>query len=1086
VSDDRHQTSECLDAETLAAFMDGRLEPRERAAVEAHLADCEDCYEVWMEGRANRDQPDHPKKVPSSRRRGLVWMGSAGAVAASLLLLVWTRPDVVPGLAERQTQSALETLVAEVDTQYVSLGRFEGFRPGIPAGPTRGDTVVGLNDAAHEAALRVLRTAAQRESPAAYSARGKASVIVGRLDEGVEHLRRAARLEPDSPRIQSDLSAALLALWQRDQEGLLASEALSAAQNALAVSSDLPEALFNRAAALEALALVEGAVGAWERYLVVDSASPWAEEARRRLGHLRRQTSNIAPETLMAEARQRAATEPWLIHDHLETVVFPRWVSTRSDVVVEEGLPFAIALADADRDRAAVTTLRVAHAWSGRPAGLCVRDYVEAHQEAQSAFEAGDFSAAGSAAGRARRAATCAGVPPYEVDLIDHLVSFSVSGTTDLVRLSALQQASERAQYLTVAARCRILQAIGMHQALRFDESVALYQYAIVLADRAGRAGLRASARAKLASVYFALGEDVISWRLFVEAFSDLPHRVSHLHRFQVLAVAMVAANSAGLSGAELALAEELLRQTAGWKDPSAQIHAELRRATLLAPNDPKGAARDLASARRAISMITDASLRASHEAEADLVDGVLATSVDPRRAIASLTSGIEALENLHNPYRTATLLLGRGQAFAALGQTDNARADWRRAIDSIERDRAQLKDSALRVSRLDELWDLYEALVDSLRSSPTDALAALEAGRARELRGDGNEARSIERLESIQNRLSADVQILVYATLKNRILIWHIEPKRGTRLFEQPVGRAALSDLAHRFLADRQPQSAAASITLARLLLPPSVDLSKDTTLVIIPDGPLASLPFGALPRGVSDEVLIDRTTVVLAPSLAVLDRMSRLPVHGSEALLISSPDARPVEGLPALPGATREVGDISRFYGPTARVLEGEDATLANLAAAVPDANVIHFAGHAVAEPAVPSRSRILIAPATEGAALTPTDVERLRIRPGTLVVLSACSTAVGRVYNGEGALSLARPFLTAGAGGVVGALWPALDRDAQRLMVLFHEYLTSRQLHPSVALAHAQRTLRKEQPGGRSWQTFVYIGGIPMEDS
>ena len=37
------------DVETLAAYADGALDVRARAEVEAHLADCDDCYELVME-----------------------------------------------------------------------------------------------------------------------------------------------------------------------------------------------------------------------------------------------------------------------------------------------------------------------------------------------------------------------------------------------------------------------------------------------------------------------------------------------------------------------------------------------------------------------------------------------------------------------------------------------------------------------------------------------------------------------------------------------------------------------------------------------------------------------------------------------------------------------------------------------------------------------------------------------------------------------------------------------------------------------------------------------------------------------------
>jgi anti-sigma factor RsiW len=42
-------TSACPDANVLAAYIDGRLAPTARQEVDAHLADCDDCYEVSVE-----------------------------------------------------------------------------------------------------------------------------------------------------------------------------------------------------------------------------------------------------------------------------------------------------------------------------------------------------------------------------------------------------------------------------------------------------------------------------------------------------------------------------------------------------------------------------------------------------------------------------------------------------------------------------------------------------------------------------------------------------------------------------------------------------------------------------------------------------------------------------------------------------------------------------------------------------------------------------------------------------------------------------------------------------------------------------
>lgn len=53
----------CPGAEDLAAWLDGRLSPAERARVEIHLAGCEECREVTAQivratAEAGTDQPE--------------------------------------------------------------------------------------------------------------------------------------------------------------------------------------------------------------------------------------------------------------------------------------------------------------------------------------------------------------------------------------------------------------------------------------------------------------------------------------------------------------------------------------------------------------------------------------------------------------------------------------------------------------------------------------------------------------------------------------------------------------------------------------------------------------------------------------------------------------------------------------------------------------------------------------------------------------------------------------------------------------------------------------------------------------------
>ena len=58
---------------------------------------------------------------------------------------------------------------------------------------------------------------------------------------------------------------------------------LATANRALEIDRLMPEALFNRALALQMSGMTDDARTAWQSYLTIDDRSGWADEARARL-----------------------------------------------------------------------------------------------------------------------------------------------------------------------------------------------------------------------------------------------------------------------------------------------------------------------------------------------------------------------------------------------------------------------------------------------------------------------------------------------------------------------------------------------------------------------------------------------------------------------------------------------------------------------------------------------------------------------------------------------------------------------------------------------------------------------------------
>jgi len=83
----------CPEAETLAAYLDHRLDAEERRVIEAHLDSCQDCYSVFVDAAAALDHVAAAK--PSRRHPVRVWLPLALPLAAGLMIAlfrpVWQR-----------------------------------------------------------------------------------------------------------------------------------------------------------------------------------------------------------------------------------------------------------------------------------------------------------------------------------------------------------------------------------------------------------------------------------------------------------------------------------------------------------------------------------------------------------------------------------------------------------------------------------------------------------------------------------------------------------------------------------------------------------------------------------------------------------------------------------------------------------------------------------------------------------------------------------------------------------------------------------------------------------------------------------
>lgn len=317
---------------------------------------------------------------------------------------------------------------------------------------------------------------------------------------------------------------------------------------------------------------------------------------------------------------------------------------------------------------------------------------------------------------------------------------------------------------------------------------------------------------------------------------------------------------------------------------------------------------------------------------------------------------------------------------------------------------------------------------------------------------------------------------------------------------------------------------------TLSHMLLGPVADQLKDKTLLIVPDGELMYLPFGALPApdAVGDRIgqpLTQEHIVVNLPSgsvLAALRQNARRPAASRQVAVFADPvferddpriydatskgaappasskelakSVRDTDGddnkdprLPRLPFTNDEARYILSFASPLSMKAIGFQATRKNvMALGQRHYRIIHFATHGLLNEKHPESSGLVLSLYDERGQYHPEAFLRLSdiygmSLPADLIVLSACRTGLGKAIRGEGLIGLTRGFMHAGTSRVVASLWKVDDEATAELMKIFYHKMLKDGMSPAAALRVAQLSLAKEERWSHPyfWAGFVLQG-------
>jgi CHAT domain-containing protein len=279
---------------------------------------------------------------------------------------------------------------------------------------------------------------------------------------------------------------------------------------------------------------------------------------------------------------------------------------------------------------------------------------------------------------------------------------------------------------------------------------------------------------------------------------------------------------------------------------------------------------------------------------------------------------------------------------------------------------------------------------------------------------------------------------------------------------------------------------------------------------LTIVPDGPLNSLPFAALPTTTRNGApsLIEQKVVELSTTLRTLQESKASKAKAADGIvaIVSDPvysrddvrlattkhilDGSHLRGEPTtdfvrLPYSGAEARAVAREFQDRKRIELTGLAANSQAFSRLPfgELDVLHVATHARAREDDPAVSALYLSAfdadgqVVRNSAITARIVLDSGMR-AHLVVLSGCSTAGNASLAGEGLLGLTHSFLANGSGAVIASLWSIEDSQTSRLMADFYAAFRAGHSAPE-ALALAQRAAIKRDPRSQTWASFAIRG-------
>lgn len=1012
---------------------------------------------------------------------------------------------------------------------------------------SRGGAPTEVDYRSRDLAARLLLDAASKEHTApALHAVGRVYLMEGEFDKAVAQFEEALRASPGDAQLHSDMGAVLLEVGQREEQadGGKAFEtyakSLQHINKALQLSPDLPEALFNKALVMERQILPEQAKEAWRIYLSRDPQSKWADEARHHLALLSERSATLPTQPQLIEefvvaARARDDDRAWRLMSRNKEMIASRFLpqqlainflrtSSAESKEALESLAYAGAL---ERERARDPYVSDMAAYYARSSPAHRALLLQAQDSVISGYGlcvASEFGKALEQFVKAKEMFDRAG-DEWDSKLCDYWIGYCLNQEDKIVESTTLLK--------SLAEFCRgkgykwlMGQAvgwIGVNYAELGDasRSIEYFNRALPVVEGIEDAYNTQKILSEMSSQYNQLSrpQNALAYnaRSLQLAESAYPGARQVWRNYVYTARTLV---DLKLYDAAAAFAREMLHvaltdiKTADVIHYSyhylGQIYGELGQydEAIRLTSEGVTIARSLKDESAARKQSTYSLLQIAH---LQRKAGRCAQALGNYEQVLRVFDEMELGAYKYDAHK------GRLLCHVALGNDSDIEAELPVVLEQFDEYRAKIIEEQNSNSFFDREQGIYDIAIDHAyaRGETQRALAYSEESRARSLlatlrvnaaaAADNSQPPTVAQplsLREIQERMPADVQVIQYAVLDDKTLVWLVtrESISGAKIaITSDELRTKISRYAEG--VSRPPSDSREDLKrLARelydtLVGPIAARLDPQKDVCVIPDKALSRFAFSTLVSTQSGRYLIADFSIQYAPSLSVFIHCSEAArdraASGAESLLsVGNPsfDGEDYPGLPSLPAATGEVGAIAKYYHPVHEFV-GPNAVREDIERELADADVIHFAGHYIINDRDPMSSKLVLAKGrgrvgTDDGSLAARELIGRRLTRAKLVVLSACETGAGNYYNGEGMVSISRAFLGAGIPLVVASQWSVDSAATAELMKKFHRYRKAQGLTTVAALRRAQLEMSSDPDGLYSdpyyWAAFLPTGG------